>query len=245
MTQHKKLKQRIRARTDKTGESYTTARRQVVGVEEGTGTRLGVDPDTSALSRILADSGVTGPTGPLNEGLLLGIGGGLGAGYILWEFSPETVRKSSHHSDGRRRVVITGFRNRWQYPDRWADTVLDRLGVTFRREQTGSIARASQQLDEALASGKSVMADISVADLPYWHMPVVEAGCWGYPVAVTGVEGGRYVVDDRSQGKLTVEAGALSIARNRIPSYKNRIVMIEESQQLGVVAVTNAIEAGL
>ena len=245
MTEHKKLKQRIRARMDKTGESYTTARRQVVGVEEGTGTRVGIHPDTSALSRILADSGVTGPTGALSEGLVLGIGGGLGAGYILWEFSPETDRKSSHHSDRHRRVVVAGFRNRWQYPDRWVDAVLDRLGVPFRREQTGSVAKASQQLDEALASGNSVMADVSVADMPYWHIPTVEAGWTGYPVAVSGVESGRYVVDDRTQGKLTVESGALAIARDRIPSYKNRIVMIEEPQHLGIVAVTEAIEAGL
>jgi len=245
MTEHKKLKQRIRARMDKTGESYTSARRQVVGVEEGTGTRVGIDADTSALSRILADSGVTGPTGPLSEALILGIGGGLGAGYILWEFSPETDRKSSHHSDSHRRVVVTGFRNRWQYPDRWVDTVLDRLGVPFRREQTGSTAKASQQLDEALASGKSVMTDISVADMPYWHMPSVEAGWSGYPVAVTGVESGRYVIDDRNEGKLTVDSGALAIARDRIPSYKNRIVMIEESQELGIAAVAEALEAGL
>lgn len=245
MTEHKKLKQRVRARMDKTGETYATARRQVVGVEEGTGPRVGIDPDTSALSRILADSGVTGPAGPLTEGLILGIGGGLGAGYILWEFSPETDSKSSHHSDRHRRVVTIGFRNRWQYPDRWVDAVLDRLGVRFRREQTGGVVRASRQLDDALASGKSVMADISVADMPYWHMPSIESGWTGYPVAVTGVEGSRYVVDDRSESRLTVESGALAHARDRIPSYKNRIVMVEESGELGNAAVAGAMEAGL
>lgn len=158
--------------------------------------------------------------------------------------TPETDRKSSHHSDSHRRVVVTGFRNRWQYPDRWVDAVLNRLRVPFLREQTGSVAKASQQLDEALASGHSVMADISVADMPYWHMPSVEAGWSGYPVAVTGVEGGRYLVDDRTEGRLTVESGAKATARDRIPSYKNRIVTIEKSQ-LGIAAVTEAIEAGL
>lgn len=245
MTEHKKLKQRIRARMEKTGESYATARKHVVGVEEGTGTRVGIHPDTSALSRVLADSGVTGPTGPLSERLILGVGGGLGAGYILWEFSAETVRKSSHHHDGPRRVVVAGFRNRWQYPDRWRVTVLERLGLPFRIEQTSSIAKASRQLDEALTSGKSVVSDISVADMPYWHMPLAEAGVWGYPVAVTGVENGRYVVDDRTEGKLTLESSALAMARDRIPSYKNRIVMIGEPQDLGAAAIAEALEAGL
>ncbi len=245
MTEHKKLKQRIRARMDHTGESYTTARRHVVGLEESAGTGAGTHPDTAALSRILADSGVTGPMGPLSEGLVIGIGGGLGAGYILWEFSSETDRKSSHHFDRPRRVVVAGFRNRWQYPDRWTDTVMDRLGVPFRREQTSSVAKARRQLDEALAAGNPVMADISVADMPYWHMPTVEAGWTGYTVAVTGVESGRYVIDDRTDGKLSVESGALAIARDRIPSYKNRIVIIEESKQLGIDAVTEAIGSGL
>ena len=244
MTTHKKLKQHIRARMDKTGESYMTARRHVVG-PGGDRTGLGIDPDTSALSRVLADSGVSGPIAALSEAMVLGIGGGLGAGYILWEFSHETDRKSSHHSDEDRRVVVIGFRNRWQYPDRWVDSVLERLGVSFRREQTGSSAKARQQLDGAVESGQSVMVDISVADMPYWHLPIQESGWWGYTVAVVGRSENGYVVDDRSGGRLTVTSEALAIARGRIPSYKNRIVLIEDSKHLDVDVVNAAIASGL
>ena len=94
MTARKHLKARIRARMAKTGERYVTAHRHVVGeadppvVDHGYRLRGGVHPDTAAVANVLAHHGVVaGHTGePLSEAMVLGIGGGLGAGYILWEF---------------------------------------------------------------------------------------------------------------------------------------------------------------
>ena len=244
MTAHKKLKERIRARMEKTGESYMTARRHVVG-GEGHAPDVGVHPDTSALARVLGDTGIVGPDGRLSEALLLGIGGGLGAGYILWEFAPATDHRPSPHAPGGRRVVVVGFRNRWQYPDRWLDTLLDRIGVQFRREQTSGMVKAKRQLDEALGVGHSVLADVSVADLPYWHLPPEEAGEWGYPIAVVGADSARYQVDDRNSGRLTVPVEAMATARGRIPSYKNRMVVVEPSDPLSADRLAGAVEAGL
>lgn len=244
MTAHKKLKERIRARMDKTGESYMTARRHVVG-GEGHVPDAGVHPDTSALARILGDTGIGGPDGQLSEALLLGIGGGLGAGYILWEFAPGTDHRPSPHAPGGRRVVVIGFRNRWQYPDRWLDTLLDRVGVEFRRDQTSGMVKARRQLDEAVGKGHSVMVEVSVADLPYWHLPPEEAGEWGYPIAVVGVDSDRYEVDDRNSGRLTVLVEAMATARGRIPSYKNRMVVVEPAGALTADRLSGAVEAGL
>lgn len=244
MTAHKKLKERIRARMDKTGESYMTARRHVVG-GEGNVPDVGVHPDTSALARVLGDTGIGGPDGKLSEALLLGIGGGLGAGYILWEFAPGTDHRPSPHAPGGRRVVTIGFRNRWQYPDRWLDTLLDRVGVEFRRDQTSGMVRARRQLDEAVEMGRSVMVEVSVADLPYWHLPPEEAGEWGYPIAVMGVDSDRYEVDDRNSGRLTVPVEAMATARGRIPSYKNRMVVVEGGNALTADRLSGAVEAGL
>ena len=244
MTAHKKLKERVRARMEKTGESYVTARRHVVG-GEGHVPDVGVHPDTSALARILADAGIRGPEGRLSEALLLGIGGGLGAGYILWEFAPETDHKPAVDARGDRRVVVIGFRNQWQYPDRWLDTLLDRVGIEFRRVETTGVVKARRQLDEALEVGHSVMVDISAADLPYWHLPPEEAGTWGYPIAVVAVDSDRYEVDDRNSGRLTVAAEAMATARGRIPSYKNRMVVVEPTDAPTAERLTGAIEAGL
>jgi hypothetical protein len=244
MTAHKKLKELIRARMAKTGESYMTARRQVVG-GEGQVPDVGVHPDTSALARVLGDTRISGPDGRLSEALLLGIGGGLGAGYILWEFAPESDHRPSPHAPGGRRIVTIGFRNRWQYPDRWLDTLLDRVGVDFRRDQTSGMVKARHQLDDAVETGHSVMVDVSVADLPYWHLPPEEAGEWGYPIAVVGVDSDRYEVDDRNSARLTVPVEAMATARGRIPSYKNRMVVVEPGDALTAERLSGAIEAGL
>src|SRR5688500_15353793 len=98
MTSQKQLKSRVRARMAKTGERYAVARRHVVGdggassgvtdpvVDHGWTLRGGTAPDASALANILANREVRGPDGPLSEALIFGIAGGMGAGYILWEF---------------------------------------------------------------------------------------------------------------------------------------------------------------
>jgi hypothetical protein len=242
MTKQRKLKQRIRARMERTGQSYMSARRHVVGVEDTS--HSGIHPDTSSLGRILADAGVTHDGSPITEAMVLGIGGGLGAGYILWEFSQETDPKPIP-GVAVRRVVTVGFRNNWQYPDRWVDKTLDRLGVAFQREQTSGPAKAERQLEAALASGRSVMVDVSAADLPYWHLPEEERGWWGYPLVVTGEEGGAFHVYDRNHGRLTVTRSAMSTARDRIPSWKNRMVTITSSGSIGRERMVAAIEEGL
>ncbi len=220
MTTQKKLKALVRARMDKTGESYTIARRRVLNAQPVSDYPLrgGVHPDTAALANVLASRGIVDPTtnSPISEALVLGLGGGLGAGYILWEF---------HEDKGDRRVVTPAFRNQWQYPDRWFRKTCDRLGVPVTVRETTGEKRASQQLIEALEAGLPAVAFVSVALLPYWHLPEAEAKWWGYTVALYGREGDRLLVDDRNRGRLTISLGEAAKARGRIPSYKNRLLV--------------------
>ena len=88
MTESKHLKARIRERMARTGERYMTARRHVVGAraaapldDHGWRLRGGLHPDTAAIANVLAHHGAD-----VSEAMVLGAGGGLGAGYILWEF---------------------------------------------------------------------------------------------------------------------------------------------------------------
>ena len=88
MTESKHLKARIRARMARTGERYQTARRHVVG-ERGaappTTTAGGcAAASTPTARRSRTCSPTTAPTSPRRW--CSGAGGGLGAGYILWEF---------------------------------------------------------------------------------------------------------------------------------------------------------------
>ncbi len=243
MTARKHLKARIRARMAQTGERYVTARRHVVGeneplaIDHGYALRGGVHPDTAAVANVLAHHGVVaGHTGePLSEAMVLGIGGGLGAGYILWEFE----------SRGGA-ILVLGFRNRWQYPDRWMKAVLERLAVPAAHLETGGARTAARQLDAALAAGRPALATIDCQTIGYWHLPAEMEGRGGYPVVVYAIDGDVVHVDDRGLAPRTASREVLDAARARVGSYRNRLCVIEpDRDELPVSLLRDAVRAGL
>jgi hypothetical protein len=227
---------------DRTGEKYMVARRHVLNARSSSEYELrgGAEPETSACANAFANRGIADPvTGlPISEALVLGIGGGLGAGYILWEFNA--------NKGIARKVVTLGFRNQWQYPARWYAKVCQRLGVAVQIHETSSTAKARERLHQALDEGIPAIAFVSVADLPYWHLPGEQSGWWGYPITVYGKVGDRYLVDDRNKGRLTVDADDLAAARSRIPSYRNRLVVADPAaSELDEGQLVAGIRAGL
>jgi hypothetical protein len=241
MTERKHLKARIRARMAKTGERYVTARRHVLGGEaarpvavHGYELRGGVHPETATIANVLANLGVSGGDGqPLSEAMILGVGGGLGAGYILWEFK-------AHHV----RILVLGFRNQWQYPERWTAKVLERLGLEARQHHTGGARTAAADLDGALRRGRPAIAWVDQQGLGYWHQPGFLEGHFGYPVVVHGQDGDRVRLDDRNLAPLTIGRARLDAARARIGSYRNRLVVIEPGG-VGADRLRAAVAAGL
>ena len=243
MTARKHLKARIRARMARTGERYVTARRHVVGegeppvVDHGYRLRGGVHPDTAAVVNVLAHHGVVaGHTGqPLTEAMALGIGGGLGAGYILWEFE---ARGGA--------ILVLGFRNRWQYPDRWMRTLLERLAVPATHHETGGARAAARALDDALAAGRPALATIDRQTIGYWHLPPELEGRGGYPVVVYALSDGLAHIDDRVLAPLTVARPVLDAARARVGSYRHRLCVIEpDRDELPTDLLRDAVRAGL
>ncbi|MFW3171055.1 BtrH N-terminal domain-containing protein [Geodermatophilus sp. CPCC 206100] len=244
MTTAKHLKARVRARMARTGERYAVARAHVVGagagdphpvVDAGWHLRGGTDPDAAALANVLAHRGVTGPDGPLTEPLLLVVGGGLGAGYILWEFA---------HDDSR--VVTLGFTHSWQYFDRRLATTVDRLGIEATWSRTGGAAGAATALASALAAGDPVITWPDRYHLGYWHLPAFLDGGGGHPVVAyassgTG-PGARVHVDDRTLAPLTVPAADLDRARARVGSYRNAMLLVSAS---GTVVPADRLRAAV
>ncbi len=169
MTTDKAFKRVVRARMAKTGERYAAARRTLLegatdergakptsdasdpATRSGYRMRGGLHPETATLANVLANQGVvSGLTGePLTEAAILGIGGGLGAGYILWEFK-------SHGTP----TLTLGFRNQWQYPaiPGWTGKTLDRLGIEPDLHETGGTKGAREALDARLDAGQPVIA---------------------------------------------------------------------------------------
>ena len=241
MTAHKHLKERIRARMARTGESYTTARRHVLNALPPAEYLLlgGVHPDTAAIAGVLANRGLLAPhTGqPLSEAMVLGVGGGLGAGYILWEFKAHDLRS-----------LVLGFRNSWQYPDRWAKKTCQRLGVPAAVHETGSAGKADAQLREAVGQGVPAIAWADQQLLGYRHLPDWLEGRGGPPVTVYGIDeaAGVALVDDRNRATLTVPLDALAAARARVVSYKNRLLVLDApAAELDSDGLRRAVRDGL
>ena len=242
MTVAKQLKARIRERMARTGERYAVARAQIVGatdrgpeVDAGWTLRGGTDPDAAALANVLAHRGVSGPTGPLSEALLLVVGGGLGAGYILWEFERDDSR-----------IVVLGFTHSWQYFDRRLGTTADRLGLDVEWARTGGTARAAGALASTLAAGDPAIVWPDRYHLGFWHLPPFLDGHGGHPVVAYAVTNGRVHVDDRTLAPLTVPVGDVDRARARVGSYRNSMLVVR-SRDTAIPAdrLRDAVRAGL
>ena len=233
MTTDKAFKRVVRARMARTGERYAAARRTLIaGAADGhyaeptadadtpAGYRMrgGLHPETATVANVLANQGVvSGVTDePLTEAAILGIGGGLGAGYILWEFK------------ARGGAILTlGFRNQWQYPSipGWMGKTLERLGIEADHHETGGAKGAREALDARLDAGAPLIASVDLQSIGTWGLPDVLSGYAGLDVVVFGRGAdGSYLVDDRGRHPFTVSPDVMAAARGRIGSFKHRIV---------------------
>ena len=196
----------------------------------------GYHPETATLTNVLAHAGVTNPVTkrPFSEAMVLGIGGGLGIGYILWEFK-------KHKS----AIITMGFRNKWNYPVKYMQNTCDRLGAVPVFHETGGSKTAAKQLASALENGRPAIAWIDQQQLPYFGLRDVYSGCFGYMVTVIGYDAAtdEFILDDKSTQPIRIQAETLAAARARIGSYKNRLMLIEERN--GRIDLKNAIRIGI
>ena len=217
MTARKHFKQLVRERMRKTGERYTVARRHVEGADDAAWElRGGVHGDTAAFANVLANLGVLADGEPLSEAMILGVGGGLGAGYILWEFEAHDAR-----------VLTLGFRRQWQYPARWAAETAERLGLHAEVHETGGAKAAAAALDAQLDRGLPAIVWIDTERLGHRGEPPWRSGHGGPPLVVYARSGDEYAFDDRSSVRETVPAARLAAARARVVSYKHRLIAID------------------
>lgn len=194
----------------------------------------GHHPETAALANCLAQAGYRAPhTGqPYSEAMVLGVGGGLGAGYILWEFKAHQVA-----------VLVVAFSHNWQYPQKFLETAAGRLNAATTVKESGGRGAAADHLQAALANGQPAIAWVDLANLPYLQLPESLKGHLGHLVAICGQEDGAFWVDDRAARPFRVTGEALAEARGRITSYKNRLLLLAPPAE--PPDLTAAVEAGL
>jgi hypothetical protein len=227
MTTHKHLKQLVRARIKKTGESYATARRHIVrqpaqpSADPATQRHFpGNVPATTALRVLLAHAGVRAPhdRAPFSEAMLFGVAGGIGIGVFSFFYEKE----------GFASFYLAG-RHLWQDDEQYLRHACARLGITPRVWETGSAKEADRQLVEALESGPCI-AWVDAAQLPHRAMPESWSGGAYHVITVYAIRGSDALIGDRSDQPITIPLDRLRTARRRIAKFRNRLFAVAETR---------------
>ncbi|WP_433267409.1 BtrH N-terminal domain-containing protein [Actinosynnema sp. CS-041913] len=173
MTEHKSFKRLVRSRMARTGETYSTARRHLLGAAPDTPVRTGggVEHASALLHNVLR--------GRIGEAMLAGLAGGIGFMYFVFEYQgthPTMTIVARHH------------------PEPFIPAALRRAGVEHRIHHTTSARKAEATLRTALDDGP-VICTVDRTRLP-WHGSSGEWGPEAYPVGVLGIDGTEVVLDD-------------------------------------------------
>ena len=229
MTERKHLKQLVRTRMGKTGESYTTARRQIIRqvAQPSDSSRTphhfpGSIPAAAALRALLSQAGIRNPrTGaPLSEAMVFGIAGGIGAGVFAFYYAKEDFSS----------FFIAG-RHLWQDDLGWTREALSRFGLTPVVKESAGVKPGERQLRELLEGGRPVMAWLDAAGLPHRAMPAKFGGGAYHVVAIHGVEdaAATALAGDLADDPVPVPLANLAQARGRIKKFKNRILAVDRA----------------
>jgi len=235
MPTDKDFKRLVRARMGKTGEAYTTARAHLrQDPDPGPAAPLrGRHPDTAALTRLLAALGVTDPaTGwPLGEPMALGVAGGIGFAYFVFEYEELTT------------LYLGGRINPYVQKRDATEAALARLGVPFRTRTTKGAATAERQLRAALDHGRPVIVTVDPARLPHRSVPDWLRGMTPQDVLVEPGDDGGPRLWDLAPAPIPMTWAELAEARAGVASARHRLVEAEPPP--GPVDLAGAAAAGI
>ena len=197
--------------------------------------RGGLYMDTAAVANNLANSGITAPHNnlPFSEALLLGISGGLGAGYSL------QVMDNSPY-----KILNLGFFNGWQNRTKKLFQLFERISIPVSMYKTGIKEQIGTALESTLAQGKTPLCWIGHSCLPYFDSPEYPDK-WGYFVNAFGFdeEKKQVWIDDRSIRPLIIGLEEFELARQS--SGRLRHQMITLSPPSRKINVFQAVREGL
>ncbi|MCI0683156.1 MAG: BtrH N-terminal domain-containing protein [Gemmataceae bacterium] len=223
MTVRKHLKRLVRERMTKTGECYTTSRRQVLRHAPGTHADPalrwhfpGNVPAATALRVLLAHAGVVDPrtSMPFSEAMVFGIAGGIGVGVCAFRYAKEDF--SSFFIAGRHLWVDDAV---------YLTQAAGRFGLTASVQETGGGKTADKQLRAALADGPCI-AWVDMAQLPHRALPAMwQGGCY-HVVTMYKIDGDRAWIGDLTDAPVAIPLGDLAKARGRIKKQKHRLLTV-------------------
>jgi hypothetical protein len=198
----------------------------------------GIHPPTAALTRILRFNAFENPLSgqPYSEAFIMGVGGGLDTGCILYQF------KHLPHP-----MLMLGFRNQWNNTRDFLNKVSDRLqlDVSFIEYETDKEAQVG--LEEFLAQGKQPIAWVDKAYLPYQMVPESLKGFLDYQVAVYDRDGRlwRLYLDDLSLQPIEIREKAFTTARGSLKQNNFLLMVIEKGTTPSTRELRKDILAGI
>lgn len=243
MTLHKHLKTRVRTRMQRTGESYTTARRIVLAgraQDDAPSTPAdvaGLTPEAATLRVLLAEAGVVAPhtQRPWTEAMLLGLTGGIGLAVFSFRYEADDVS-----------TLFLGARR----PDT-ADAMvagLGRLGIDHTVGETGGARTAERRLRDDLTAHGTVAVWVDAATLGTRGMPTSWQGGSYHVLAVLELDdaAGSARLADLADTAVVVDQATLAAARARIRKQRHRVLAVTRVQRADVdlsVLVRDAVGA--
>ena len=170
---------------------------------------IGKHCETTALKRVLDHHGLN-----LSEGMLLGLGGGIGFIYWYMKMMP---------------CPFTGGRN--GKVAEFAVIACRRLGAEVTMVETTSAGKGYEELKALLRSGEPAVVYLDMAYLPYFAVPE-EAHFGGHVVVVFGLDENKDIVHIYDRGKNPVAVSIADLARARgskFPPFppKHRLLKIK------------------
>ncbi|MEA2600586.1 MAG: hypothetical protein QOF89_1578 [Acidobacteriota bacterium] len=228
MTQHKHLKQLVRARMEKTGESYSAARRQTVQqtqhIQQAVLTPVqsrfpqhlpGIVPAAAGLRVLFAHAGL----GPLSEPMVFGMAGGIGAGVFAFRYEKEDFSS----------FYVAGL-HLWQDNVAYVKYACERVGLEPVIQESSGGKSAEKQLLAALDAGP-VLAWVDMAHLPHRALPQAYSGMGYHLVTVYDADpaAGIAHIGDLADDPIEIPLTALAEARGRIKSQKHRLLSVKGS----------------
>ena len=264
MTRQRDFKARVRARMQRTGERYSTARAHVLvgsqapaeelsavaGASGSNVSRGATPPDAPGIFSPVRSVGgqqadvaaarnllaSAGVKGPDGSPLTEAMVFGLagGVGFLYGVFE----------YDGTPTMTIVG-RNR-STPDAFLEPLFGRAGVEVEVVTTGSAAKARRELDRLLDDEVPSLCTVGAGRLDYLGLPGDEAAMSPHVVGVVGRDAGAVLLDDRAPRPHFVDYEAFSVARGAYPPSKHRMISVSsvhEHHDWGQ-ALTSAIREG-
>lgn len=197
----------------------------------------GQHPETAALRNILAYLGVKAPhtAKPFSEAMLLGIGGGIGGGYWIFEY------KSLPYP------IFNLFTRHgwWEAGAGFLTSLGERLGLTTAVRETGSATVAEKHLTEAVVVGRPAIVWIDLASTPYYFLPADLKGLAPHVVTICGFDeaANQVEIDDRAAVSYIMTRTDLASARRSVTSNKHRLMLVDGPH--GEINLERAVAEGI